>query len=322
MGNKTNVIQRIYDRASRLTNYGVKEVRIGSVETSRKHTDLPIVWVGLESGRESGNFQNAASVDTMRISLSILDNKLKLTSNTLFRVPENGGGDIYTISDEISLSIEDDILAWFGSLQTNEITTSDGINGANILSSGSSDSATSMSLSLGASEDQNLQFLEFIYQLQSREFEIGDSVVTVLCNTNGLPGFDYNGVDLGAAASISFEGGILSILPNIKSHTLTITDAWGNAKTSLTIYTYNEGAPIDGGSVKIGKEGFGALVLLEKLLDEIDLNSSGNRDITLGGAANNRRDIDYTVDSSGDYVLIQTFIDVESSIFINGKRSG
>jgi len=322
MGNKTNVIQKVYDRISRLTNYGVKEVRVGSVETSRKHTDLPIVWVNLESGREAGNYQNGAAVDAMRVSLNILENKLKLTNNTLFRVPSNGGGDIYTIGDEVDVNVNDGMLDWFNALNTRLITTSDGVNGAEMITSGVSVGFSSMMLSVSANSTQDQDFLEFIAQLQYRALTIGDSVCKVLCNTSALSGFSYNGLSLGEPVDIDFEGGIFALLPNIKKHTLTITDYWGNSKSSFTVYTYNTGESVTGGTATLGTPGEGALILLEKALDQIDLDDSGVADIGLSSFANNRRDIDYTVDTTGDYVFIQAFIDVESSIFRNGARSG
>ena len=321
MGNKTAVIQSVYDRVSRLTNYGVNDVRVGSVETARKHTDLPVIWVNLESGREAGNFKNGASVDEMRISLSILDNKLKLTNNTLFRVPENGGGDNYAITSEVSASVASGILQWFSGLQTSEMTTN-GVNGAEMLTSGGNDAATSMGLSLYWSSVNSENFIDLMTSLQYRPFTVGDSVVNVLCSQSALPGFSYNGVAIGSAVSINFEGGLLSLLQNIKRHTLRVSDAWDNEKEEFYIYTYNAGAAVVGDTVKLGEEGHGALIVLEKMLDELDVTSSGAPDITIGGAANNRRGIDYTVDSSGDYVLIQALIDVESKIFINGARSG
>jgi len=322
MGNKTNVIQKVYDRISRLTNYGVKEVRVGSVETSRKHTDLPIVWVNLESGREAGNYQNGAAVDAMRVSLNILENKLKLTNNTLFRVPSNGGGDIYTIGDEEAVDAQNGILDWFNSLNTREITTSSGVNGADIVTSGASSAVVSMNLSISANETQSQYFLDFMGQLQYRTLTIGDSACNVLCNASALSGFSYNGLSLGEPVDIDFEGGIFALLPNIKKHTLTITDYWGNSKSSFTVYTYNTGESVTGGTATLGTPGEGALILLEKALDQIDLDDSGVADIGLSSFANNRRDIDYTVDTTGDYVFIQAFIDVESSIFRNGARSG
>jgi hypothetical protein len=322
VGNKTNVIQKVYDRVSGLTDYGFKEIRIGSVDAARKHTDLPILWVGLESGREAGNFKNGASVDTMRVSLSILDNKLKLTNNTLFRVPENGGGDTYTISNEAAVSVQDDILSWFGALNTRQITTSTGVNGAEIITTGASNAISSVALSIGANGSQDLAFTEFMGQLQYRALTVGDSVVNVLCNTSALPGFSYNGVSLGSPVNIAFEGGALALLQNIKRHTLSILDYSGASKGAFTIYTYNTGSAVTGDSVTMGMPGAGALIRLEMVLDALDVNPSGTPDITIGGAANNRRDIDYTVDASGDYVLVQAFIDVESSIFINGSRSG
>jgi len=322
MGNKTNVIQKVYDRISRLTNYGVKEVRVGSVETSRKHTDLPIVWVNLESGREAGNYQNGAAVDAMRVSLNILENKLKLTNNTLFRVPSNGGGDIYTIGDEVDVNVNDGMLDWFNALNTRLITTSDGVNGAEMITSGVSVGFSSMMLSVSANSTQDQDFLEFIAQLQYRALTIGDSVCKVLCNTSALSGFSYNGLSLGEPVDIDFEGGIFALLPNIKKHTLTITDYWGNSKSSFTVYTYNTGESVTGGTATLGTPGEGALILLEKALDQIDLDDSGVADIGLSSFANNRRDIDYTMDTTGDYVFIQAFVGVESSIFRNGNRSG
>jgi len=322
MGNKTNVVQKIYDRVSTLTSYGVKEVRVGAVDAARKHTDLPIIWVNLDSGREEGNFKNGASVDTMRVSLSILDNKLKLTNNTLFRVAENGGGDNYAVASESAVSAQNGVLAWFGALNTREITTRTGVNGADLITAGSSSLAESMSLLMAAPESQSLGFLEFMEGLQYRTLTIGTVVMNALCNTSALPGFSYNGVSLGSPVDINFEGGILALMQNIKSHTLTITDAWGNSIASFTVHTYNTVAAVTGGTVKLGEEDRGAIILLEKTLDALDVNSQGTPDITIGSSANNRRAIDYTVDATGDYVLVQAFIDVESSIFINGSRSG
>jgi len=322
MGNKTNVIQKVYDRVSRLTDYGVKSVRIGPVEAARKHTDLPIIWVNLESGREAGNYQNGAAVDAMRVSLNILENKLKLTNNTLFRIPANGGGDIYTISDEADVDAQDDILDWFNILNIRETTTSDGVNGAELITSGASVGVSSMMLSVSANSTQDQDFLEFMGQLQYRTLTIGDSVCNVLCNASVLPGFSYNGLSLGEPVDIDFEGGIFALLPNIKKHVLTITDYWGNSKSSFTIYTYNTGSSSTGGTATLGTPGEGALILLEKALDQIDLDDSGVADIGLSSVANNRRDIYYTVDTTGDYVFIQAFVDVESSIFRNGTRSG
>jgi hypothetical protein len=322
MGNKTAVIQSVYDRVSRLTNYGINDVRVGSVETARKHTDLPVIWVGLESGREAGNFKNGASVDAMRISLSILDNKLKLTNNTLFRAPENGGGDNYAITSEVSASVTSGILQWFSGLQNTNINTSYWVNGAYMLTSGGNDAATSMGLHIEESVVNSENFIDLMTSLQYRSFTVGDSVVNVLCSETELPGFSYNGVAIGAAVSINFEGGLLSVLPNIKRHTLRVSDAWDNEKAEFYIYTYNAGEALVGDTVKLGEEGHGALIVLEKMLDALDVTSAGVPDITISGSSNNRRDIDYIVDSSGDYVLIQTFIDVESKIFINGSRSG
>jgi hypothetical protein len=322
VGNKTSVIKKVYDRLSRLAGKGFSEVRVGSIETTRKHTDLPVLWVSLEGGREAGNFKNAASVDAMRVSINILDNKLKLTNNTLFREPENGGGDTYTLSTESDALVQDDILAWFSGLRQSDITTSSGINGASILTSGRASASLSVDLSIDASTTIDLSLIDLLSELNYRDLTIGDSIIKVLCLSGALPGFAYNGVSLGTSQAINFEGGALTLLSNIKKHALSIDDEYGDSKSTGYIYTYNTGAAVSGDSVTIGTPGSGALIRLERALDQLDLNDSGGRDITFDGKVNNRRDIEYRVDESGDHVFIQAIIDLESAIFINGARRG
>lgn len=327
-GNKTAVVQELYNRVSRLTAYGVKEVRVGSLEQARKGNDLPVVWVGLEGGTEAGNFKNGASVDEMRVTLSILDNKLKLTNNTLFREASNGGGDSYTLSDESSVGVGSTtpLLTWFNDTVTRNLTTGPS-NGAKLLTQYSTqstqDGVSSMDLVFDGDEVITSNFLDFMGVLQVRPLTVGDAMINVLCEGSALPGFTYNGVELGAPVDLDFENDLLALLPNIKKHTLTIKNAWGTVKGTFTIFSYNDtGTPKTGDGVTLGEEEQGALVILEKALDTLDLDANGNPDITFSAVANNRRDISYTVDAFGDYVAIVATVTVESKIFLMGRRRG
>lgn len=329
MGNKTAVIQELYNRVSRLTSYGVKEVRVGSLEQVRKGNDLPVVWVGLEGGTEAGNFKNGASVDEMRVTLSILDNKLKLTNNTLFREGVNGSGDTYTLSNESAVGVGNTIplLTWFNDTITRNLTTGPS-NGAKLLTQYSTqstqDPVSSTDLIFDGDGIITSNFLDFIGTLQVRPLTVGDATINVLCEGSVLPGFTYNGVELGTPVDLDFENNLLALLHNIKKHTLTITDFWGNVKGSFIIYTYNDtGVAVNGGtSGAMGEPEQGALIILEKALDTLDLDANGNPDITFSAVANNRRDISYTVDAFGDYVAIVATVTVESKIFLMGRRRG
>jgi hypothetical protein len=340
MGNKTEVLQKVYDRVSRLTDYGVKEVRIGLVDTTKKHNDLPAIWVGLESGREAANFKNAASVDNMRISINILDNKLKTTNSTLFRTAMDGGGDTYTVSDEFepALGLNYDSGVWydFGGVDFHRYRNMflSGVGGnAKLITSGGGGGWGSMALSISGGTPLYVEppalgeEIEFVFSnLATRTLTVGGATFNAIffrsegqIDTN-LTGFSYNGISISAPTYYSHSQA-QSLL--VRAHTLTITDAFGAQKEQFTFYTYNPNpAPAVGGSVKLGNETTGALVLLEKVLDELDLNDSGGRDITFDGKVNNRRDIEYRIDESGDHVFIQAIIDLESAIFINGDRRG
>lgn len=91
MGNKTELIQEVYDRIAGqvgegLSLEGVKQVRIGTIEEARKDNDLPIINIQLVNGREEAHFHNNAYTDNMSLAISLLSTKNKTTANTLFYV--------------------------------------------------------------------------------------------------------------------------------------------------------------------------------------------------------------------------------------------
>ena len=331
MGNKTNVIQEIYDRLTYRIDSAtgdwlqdVKRIRVGSVEEARKLADFPIINISLDSGTEQGNFKNAASVDQMLVSITLLHQKLTLTNNALFRRVA-GDGDTWTLGAQVNPNVNNNILAWFNNLRTRSLTTSSGVNGgAVIVYDAGSEVATgwtSGALSIGALADITDPLLTVMNGIRKRTFNVNTCTDNVLqYPTNALPGFTY-AVVLGSITDPDIDSGIFDKLNFIRHRTLTVTDIFGIVKfQTVLVFIDESAAAAAGSSVTIGESPKGALVVLEHILNAIDYNTAGVLDITLNQTANNRRDINYSINETTDIVEINITLNIESKIFINGGR--
>lgn len=101
MGNKVDLINEIYTRISTAIGesgalYGVKSVRIGSVEEARHGNDLPIVIIQLQTGQELAHYHNKEFVDQMVILVRLVASKLAAASNTLYN-SDSGTGAIFLL---------------------------------------------------------------------------------------------------------------------------------------------------------------------------------------------------------------------------------
>lgn len=331
MGNKTNVIQEIYDRLTYRIDCAtsdwlqdVKRIRVGSVEEARKLADFPVINISLDSGTEQGNFKNAASVDQMLVSITLLHQKLTLTNNALFRRVA-GDGDTWTLGAQVNPNVNNNILAWFNNLRTRSLTTSAGVNGgAVIVYDAGSEVATgwtSGALSIGDLSDITDPLLTVMNGIRKRTLNVNTCTDNVLqYPTNALPGFTYDLI-LGAITDPDIDSGIFDKLNFIRHRTLTVTDTFGFVKfQSVLVFIDESAAAAAGSSVTIGESPKGALVVLEHILNAIDYNTAGVLDITLNQTANNRRDITYSINETTDIVEINITLNIESKIFINGGR--
>lgn len=331
MGNKTNVIQEIYDRLTYRIDCAtsdwlqdVKRIRVGSVEEARKLADFPIINISLDSGTEQGNFKNAASVDQMLVSITLLHQKLTLTNNALFRRVA-GDGDTWTLGAQVNPNVNNNILAWFNNLRTRSLTTSAGVNGgAVIVYDAGSEVATgwaSGALSIGALADITDPLLTVMNGIRKRTLNVNTCTDNVLqYPTNALPGFTY-GVVLGSITDPDIDSGIFDKLNFIRHRTLTVKDTFGFVKfETVLVFIDESAAAAAASSVTIGESPKGALVVLEHILNAIDYNTAGVLDITLNQTANNRRDITYSINETTDIVEINITLNIESKIFINGGR--
>lgn len=96
MGNKVNLINEIYNRLSTAIGvdgllYGVKQVRVGTIEETRKENDLPIINIRLLSGEEEANYPNRQARDDMRVEVILVANKLGQVGNSLFKTGDSTG---------------------------------------------------------------------------------------------------------------------------------------------------------------------------------------------------------------------------------------
>ena len=102
---------------------------------------------------------------------------------------------------------------------------------------------------------------------------------------------------------------------------MTITDTFGIVKFQTVLVFIDQAAAASAGSsVTIGESPKGALVVLEHILNSIDYSTAGVLDITLNQTANNRRDINYSINELPEMIEINITLNIESKIFINGGR--
>lgn len=97
MGNKTNLIEEIRLRLATATGAGqalegVKQVRVGFVETNRKENDFPIINVSLLSGVEEPKNIPHGFTDTMDIEVRLIVNKKATELNKMYDLINTDGG--------------------------------------------------------------------------------------------------------------------------------------------------------------------------------------------------------------------------------------
>ena len=331
MGNKTNVIHEIYERLvyrldSATGNWlqNVKKIRVGSVEEARKLTDFPIINISLDSGTETGNFKNGANVDQMIVSITLLHQKLTLTNNTLFR-EFLGNGDTWALGAQVNPNVNNNIIAWFNNLRTRTLTTSSGSNGGAMLvyDSGSevANGWESGDLSIGSLLDIANPLLNVMNGIRKRTFNVNTCTDNVLqYPLNALPGFTY-GVILGSITDPDIDSGIFDKLNFIRHRTLTVTDIFGIVKfQTVLVFIDESAAAAAGSSITIGESSKGALVVLEHILNSLDYNTAGVLDVTFNQTANNRRDINYSINEFPDMIEINITLNIESKMFFMGAR--
>lgn len=96
MGVNVDVINEIYTRIVSAIGeggdlYGVRRVRIGSIEESRKENDLPIINIQLPSGIESADFQNIQRSDTMYIEVTLIHEKFIGDDSSFYDIENQTG---------------------------------------------------------------------------------------------------------------------------------------------------------------------------------------------------------------------------------------
>jgi hypothetical protein len=69
----------------------IKQIRVGSVEESRKGTDFPTITIQLLSGEELAEHPNKQLYDEMTIGIGLIVNKLAQTGNTLYNTSDSTG---------------------------------------------------------------------------------------------------------------------------------------------------------------------------------------------------------------------------------------
>lgn len=96
MGVKVSLIEEIRARLVAANAEGeplesVKQIRVGSVEESRKENDFPIITIQLLSGEELAEHPNKQIYDQMTIGIGLVVNKLAQDGNTLYKTSDNTG---------------------------------------------------------------------------------------------------------------------------------------------------------------------------------------------------------------------------------------
>ena len=96
MGIKVSLIEEIRARLAAENVEGgeledIKQIRVGSVEDSRKENDFPIITIQLLSGEELAEHPNKQIYDQMTIGVGIVVNKLAEDGNTLYKTSDSSG---------------------------------------------------------------------------------------------------------------------------------------------------------------------------------------------------------------------------------------
>ena len=99
MGVNVDVINEIYTRIAAAIGQGgellgVRRVRVGAIEESRKENDLPIINIQFTGGSESADFQNIQRSDTMHIDVTLIHEKYIGDDSSFYDI-ENQIGALY-----------------------------------------------------------------------------------------------------------------------------------------------------------------------------------------------------------------------------------
>lgn len=96
MGNKTDLIEVVRGRlvaaiASGKPLYGVKRVRVGSIDEARKSNDFPVININMAGGDEKHYAIKHDKVDNIRLNITLIANKLDDSENDLYDIGTDTG---------------------------------------------------------------------------------------------------------------------------------------------------------------------------------------------------------------------------------------
>lgn len=331
MGNKTDLIQEIYNRISGAMSAGgslesVKRLRIGSIEEARKNNDLPIINIQLVSGTEPVNFQNGAYTDNMNIEITLVDNKLKESNNTLFASADDGLGS-YIIGNQAAIS--GGLLAMLDDFNTRTIGTPTGANVVfyETVESGNAVTYSGVTVSNETGTTPNsVGILPFLAGVRERTLNIingsYECEATVLEYPSGGTAVSDDHLTLSTATNpgVGSTVSILSYLSTLRKRSFYVSDGSGNEIDSFLVVK-NATSPETG--ITVGqppRSARGPLVLLEALENALDKTTAGVRDVTFNQKANNTREFSYTINEDNDCVEIVLTVAVQTKIFLSGNR--